>query len=611
MSSDPPGVTTESTDETDEPAAPLHVVCSISADRDRELLVEWLGSRDGVTVSTTDPRGLLSVPFDCCIIDRATLTAVGHRLLERVERERPLSLPCLLFSAGESTNGTAAVPEVLQSLVTDVIEPPVRKAELSRRLDVLFRIRRQSRQLARSKAHHEELLELLPEAVVLISDGRIEYANSAANELFRCEKSRLVGRRFLDYVAESSRDEAVDLVETARRTGSTGFVELTLGVEGQVVEIEAAGTATGIDDEMVELVCRDMTERNDREAQLRLYRRAMDAATVGITITDARAVDNPLVYANRRFEELTGLDGDEMLGRNPRFAQSPRTDQRTIAEIRRAIEAAEPISVELINQRVDGTEWYNGLDISPVYQDGELTHFVGFQRDVTATRAQRNELAVLDRVLRHNLRNRLNVILGHAETLTEGASTEAVPLHASTICRTADDLLSVSDKTRRFRAALDADAQTTARTDLVTIIDDCVDKITTDSPRAVFECHLPAAVDIQSGESIRFVLTELLENAVDHSEQPEPEVTVTVEAADGTVSVEIVDDGPGIPESEQQAFERETETATDHAIGIGLWLVRWAVDTAGGDLDYADAEPHGSIVTLRLPAASVGAGVDT
>jgi len=95
-----------------EPAASLHVVRSIRADRDRELLVEWLQSRDDLTVSTTDPEGLLSVPFDCCIIDRTALTAVGDRLLERVERERPLSLPCLLFSATESANGTA-VPRAL------------------------------------------------------------------------------------------------------------------------------------------------------------------------------------------------------------------------------------------------------------------------------------------------------------------------------------------------------------------------------------------------------------------------------------------------------------------------------------------------------------------
>ncbi|MFO7832691.1 MAG: PAS domain S-box protein [Halohasta sp.] len=600
MSNDPPGVV-EPTGGTDGPASPLHVACSISADRDRQRLVDWLDSRDRISASTTTPEGLLSLPFDCCVLDRAALLAVGVDLLERVDRERPLSLPCLLVADADAVDGSAA-PETLQSLVTDVIDPPLQTDELGRRLEVLFRIRRQSRQLARSKAHHEELLELLPEAVVLVREGRIEYANTAADSLFRSEAEALVDERFLDSVAESSREAAADLVETARRTGSTEFVELELAVGDEAVTIEAAGTATEIGKGAVELVCRDMTDWNEREARLRLYRTAMDAATVGITITDATAEDNPLVYANRRFEELTGLEVDEMLGRNPRFVQSPRTDQRTIAEIRRAVDAGEPISVELINQHASGTEWYNGLDISPVHQDGELTHFLGFQRDVTAARTQQNELAVLDRVLRHNLRNRLNVIMGHAQTLGEGPGTEAVPLHASTICRTAEDLLSLSDKTRRFRAALDADAGTTARTDLVGIIDDCVDEITADD-RAVFECQLPEQVPVQSGESVRFALRELLENAVDHSEQPEPEVHVTVEATDGEVTVEIVDDGPGIPASEQQAFDRETETATDHAIGIGLWLVRWAVDTANGTLGYAEADPHGSIVTLRLPAA--------
>jgi len=115
---------------------------------------------------------------------------------------------------------------------------------------------------------------------------------------------------------------------------------------------------------------------------------------------------------------------------------------------------------------------------------------------------------------------------------------------------------------------------------------------------------LPETVEIQSGDSVWFALRELLENAVSHSEQAEPEISVTVEETDTEVAVEIVDDGPGIPKSEQQAFEDATETSTDHAIGIGLWLVRWAVDTAGGTLDYAEADPHGSIVTVRLPSVS-------
>jgi PAS domain S-box-containing protein len=299
---------------------------------------------------------------------------------------------------------------------------------------------------------------------------------------------------------------------------------------------------------------------------------------------------------------LTGHDGEGLLGQNPRLVQSPRTDPETVAEIRKAIDAGEPISVELINQRADGTEWYNALTISPVHQDGELTHFLGFQRNVSASRAQQNQLAVLDRVLRHNLRNRLNVVLGHAETLTDGTSTEAVPLHAGSICKTATELLALSEKTRRFRTAVEADAETTATVDLGGLVEDCLGPLREEWPAASFECTVDETARVQSGNAIRFAVTELLTNAVDHTESGTPQVTIEATTADGEVEIRISDTGPGIPADERQAFDDMTETPTDHAIGIGLWLVRWAVDSAGGDLEYEGRDPHGSRITIRLPA---------
>jgi PAS domain S-box-containing protein len=593
----------------------LHVVCSIQAERDRELLVDWLESVDAVTVSTAAPDLLATVPFDLCVIDQPALQAVGDELLDRTQREQPLALPCLLFTTGRPTAKTAAgestaVPPELQTLVSDVIKPPIRKAQLRRRLSVLLEIRRQSKQLARSNAHHRQLLELLPEAVLVVSQGTIQYANSAAECLFDADDSVLVGDRFLDYIAAESQDRVTELLTTAQQTDDVNqsvaaeFVALDLDVDGESIQIEAAGTAVGLTGDSVQLVCRDMTERNERESQLQLYRMAMDEATVGITITDARQEDNPLVYVNQQFEQLTGLDREWMIGQNPRFAQSPRTDPETVAAIREAVDAGESISVEVINQSADGTEWYNALTISPVHQDGELTHFLGFQRNITATRAQQNQLAVLDRVLRHNLRNRLNVVLGHAETLKKAASIDTVPLHAGTICDTAQDLLSLSDKTRRFRSALETDAETTAQISLASLVEDCLTEIETQNPDAVFDAQLPETVQVQFHGAIRFAVIELLANAVDHSTQKTPHVAVCIEETDTDVCVRITDNGPGIPTDEQLAFEDTTETPTDHAIGIGLWLVRWAVDSAGGELDYEQADPHGSIVTVRLPLAT-------
>jgi len=136
---------------------------------------------------------------------------------------------------------------------------------------------------------------------------------------------------------------------------------------------------------------------------------------------------------------------------------------------------------------------------------------------------------------------------------------------------------------------------------------DCLVTISERSPNAVVTCDVPGTVEIQFGEAIRFALTELLSNAVNHAEQETPHVGVSVPTTDSGIRIRIVDDGPGIPADERQAFENATETATDHAIGIGLWLIRWAVDSAGGELDYEEVEPHGSRITIRLPAVAESA----
>ena len=122
--------------------------------------------------------------------------------------------------------------------------------------------------------------------------------------------------------------------------------------------------------------------RQSRE--LALYRRAMDEATVGITVTDPDRPDNPLVYANDAFVEVTGYDREAVLGRNCRFLQGPDTDEETVATVREAIDDERPTSVDLLNYRADGEPFWNRLTIAPVHdRSGEVSHFVGFQQDIT------------------------------------------------------------------------------------------------------------------------------------------------------------------------------------------------------------------------------------
>jgi phosphoserine phosphatase RsbU/P len=146
-------------------------------------------------------------------------------------------------------------------------------------------------------------------------------------------------------------------------------------------------------------------------AELPLKNRALDAAAEGITITDARLPDNPLIYVNEGFERLTGYSAAEVLGRNCRFLQGPSTDLAAADEIRRSVREKRPSVVELLNHRKDGTPFWNRLSITPVRDGtGTVTHFIGVQSDVTdrrnaeeALRRTNHELEIATRRMRKSL----------------------------------------------------------------------------------------------------------------------------------------------------------------------------------------------------------------
>ena len=112
---------------------------------------------------------------------------------------------------------------------------------------------------------------------------------------------------------------------------------------------------------------------------------AVAAGDLPFTLSDARAPDQPVVWVNEAFIRLTGFSREDVLGHNCRFLQGPATDREAVARIRAALAAGEPVSEVLLNYRRDGSVFWNRVVISPVRDaDGQVTHLVGAQLDVTA-----------------------------------------------------------------------------------------------------------------------------------------------------------------------------------------------------------------------------------
>ena len=170
-----------------------------------------------------------------------------------------------------------------------------------------------------------------------------------------------------------------------------------------------------------------------------LKQRAMDEAPVGITLSDPSLPDNPLVYVNESYTEMTGYARSEALGRNCRFLQGPGSDEGTVGEMREAIDAGEPVSVELVNYRKDGSSFWNRVDVAPLHDDdGEVSHYVGFQTDITdrkrAEAAAKRYAVAASRErerLEHLIERTEGVLQDVTSILVQGDSREGIE---ATIC---------------------------------------------------------------------------------------------------------------------------------------------------------------------------------
>jgi len=211
----------------------------------------------------------------------------------------------------------------------------------------------------------------------------------------------------------ADRPEIQDAFERAVDDGDSYDLELRLIDDSDTLHwVRTRGEPQFNDDGDVIRVrgtIQDITERKTQESELQQMRNAVDKAPIGIAVSDPTQEDNPLVYVNDGFMEQTGYTRQEATGRNCRFLQGEDTDETTVAELRAAINAAEPASVTIRNYRADGSPFWNHLEISPVTDEsGTVVNYLGFQQDVTERKERQEALK--------ETQKRLGMVLSETDT---------------------------------------------------------------------------------------------------------------------------------------------------------------------------------------------------
>jgi signal transduction histidine kinase len=235
---------------------------------------------------------------------------------------------------------------------------------------------------------------------------------------------------------------------------------------------------------------------------------------------------------------------------------------------------------------------------------GRVVGYVLRYRNVTDRHRYDRRLKVANRVLRHDLRNRMNLITGWADRLGRSDDEEAA-VAAERIAETAECLIELSEQVRLLVETAKDTGDTAERVVLKAHIEPLLEGLREAHPDAVVESDIPSttAVIVPSAKLLTIAVQNLLENAIEHNDTDRPWVRLTVESASGDdeyTRIHVADNGPGIPETERDVLHEGLETPLEHGSGLGLWLVYWTATAAGGDVSFTDDDTGGSVVTLAL-----------
>lgn len=236
-------------------------------------------------------------------------------------------------------------------------------------------------------------------------------------------------------------------------------------------------------------------------------------------------------------------------------------------------------------------------------ENGEFEGSIGVLRDVTERKRREQGLTVLHRVLRHNLRNRLNVIIGQAEALRQEELAGDERIEA--VLETAHQLERLGSKARQVGNVLTDENWQRDTIDAPALIETLSDQFQRRYPAADFRPSVPETAMVQADGRLSIALEQLLENAVEHADQSTPVVEIEVEAVSADrVEIRVIDDGPGIPSNERRAIMSGEETPLEHGTGLGLWTVKWVVERCHGEFELAEHPDGGTLAVIRLNRSS-------
>jgi PAS domain S-box-containing protein len=331
-----------------------------------------------------------------------------------------------------------------------------------------------------------------------------------------------------------------------------------------------------------------------------------DTLHIGIALYEP--TDGTILDANERFETLLGYTTERLrtLSIETYTANTYPYSDSEFRDYLQASVAATPKQFTWRAKRADGELIWVQIHLSR-QQLADRTCVRAEARDITDHYETRHREELFWRVIRHNLRNDAAVILGNTDHIEANAETEVVQDAAAAIRERTENLSTIADSVKEIEQAVsNTDTQFVHR-HATAAVRSVIKDVAADYPTAEITLKERAEMCIRIDEAFTYALAEAIKNAIIHSDESEPVVDVSVGPSPNTGRVEICieDTNPPIIEDEIEALFTPAETtSTSHGTGVGLFVMKWCVESLGGEIKLETREPRGNAVYFYLPPKS-------
>lgn len=313
-------------------------------------------------------------------------------------------------------------------------------------------------------------------------------------------------------------------------------------------------------------------------------------------------------YISAGFEDIWGIPPDEIKDDMSRVIESIHPDDRD--RVRANIEGLphEPRDTEYEARivRPDGSvRWTLNRQVVLRDEEGTISEVVGIATDITGQKRREQELELLNRIVRHDIRNDMAVVLGWAELLEDHVGDEGRE-YLRKILASGEHVVELTETAREYvETVVSDDAVTAEPVPLRSVLETELSVREESFPDTEFVLeNVPPDVEVAANSMLSSVFRNLLNNAVQHNDAETPHVEVLAEVRGDEVEVRIADNGPGIPDDHKDTvFGKGERGLGSPSTGIGLYLADTLVTEYGGKIWVEDNEPTGAVFVVQLRLA--------